>query len=266
MKSVVKLVALCALLTLASCSSYKKVPYIQNYEEANALNELTQLYDAKIMPKDILTITVTTSDPSASAHFNLGHSISTDANGTSVSSASNETYLVGNDGNIDFPVLGTLHVEGLTKTECESMIKDRLKTYLKETPVVMVRMPEFKITVLGEVNGSGQFTIKNEKVNVFEALALAGDMTVYGRRDNVKLIREDAKGQRHIYTVDLNDAKLIYSPLYQLQQNDILYVTPNKNKSMNASVGQNTSLWLSSISILATVASLAVTIWRTTSK
>jgi len=255
MKSFLKIVAICAILSLTACTSYRKVPYIQNHEYANSLSQSTDLYDAKIMPKDILTITVNTSDPSASAHFNLGRSVSIE-NDKATTQGTLETYLVDNDGTIDFPILGRLTVEGLTKNECENMIKDKLKTYLKETPVVMVRMPEFKITVLGEVNKPGQFTIKNEKVNILEALALGGDMSIYGRRDNVKLIREDQNGKRHIYTMDLTDATIIYNPLYQLQQNDVVYVTPNKTKSRFASSGQSTQLWFTAASMLISLGTM----------
>lgn len=261
MKSLLKIFSICVILTLTACTSYRKVPYIQNHEYANSLNQMTELYDAKIMPKDILTITVNTSDPSASAHFNLGRSISIE-NDKASTQGSLESYLVDNDGTIDFPILGRLHVAGLTKNECENMIKERLKTYLKETPVVMVRMPEFKITVLGEVNGPGQFTVKNEKINVLEALALAGDMSIYGRRDNVKLIREDSRGKRHIYTMDVTDATLIYNPLYQLQQNDVIYVTPNKTKARAAGTGGATQIWFSAASMFISIASLVTYIIR----
>lgn len=253
MKSFLKIVSLCTILTLTACTSYRKVPYIQNHEYANSLNQQTELYDAKIMPKDILTITVNTSDPSASAHFNLGRSVNID---NKESQGSLEQYLVDNDGTIDFPILGRLSVVGLTKNGCEEMIKEKLKLYLKETPVVMVRMPEFKITILGEVTRPGQFTIKNEKVNILEALALAGDLSIYGCRDNVKLIREDSKGKRHIYTMDLTDATLIYNPLYQLQQNDVVYVTPNKTKIRTSSSSSNPQMWISIISSLVSIASL----------
>ena len=136
-----------------------------------------------------------------------------------------------NDGEIDFPVLGRIKIGGLTKTEAENLIKTKLKPYLKETPIVNVRMTNYKISVLGEVARPGTFTVNNEKVNVLEALAMAGDMTVYGIRDNVKLIREDMDGRRSIINLNLNDANLIISPYYYLQQNDILYVTPNQTKA-----------------------------------
>lgn len=115
-------------------------------------------------------------------------------------SPSLQQYLVNNEGEIDFPVIGKLKIGGLTKTAAEKLVREQLRPYLKETPIVTVRMSNYKISVIGEVNHPGTFTINNEKVNLFEALAMAGDMTVYGIRSNVKLIREDNNGQRNIIT------------------------------------------------------------------
>ncbi len=141
------------------------------------------------------------------------------------------------------------------------MIRERLSAYItNETPVVTVRMPNFAISVVGEVNRPGQFTISKEKVNIFEALALAGDMTIYGVRDNVKLIREDAAGHKEYHSLNLNDARIVFSPYYQLQQNDIVVVTPNKTKAKNSGIGSETTLWFSATSILISIASLIVNI------
>ena len=238
---------ICVLL-LSSCASYKKVPYMQDSELLQTVAALP-MYDAKIMPKDLLTITVNTTDPEASAPFNL--TVQSSANAGYHSNL--QQYLVGNDGTIIFPVLGSLHVSGLTKSEAENLIREKLGDYLKETPIVTVRMTNYKISVLGEVASPGMFTISNEKVNIFEALALAGDLTIWGMRDNVKLIREDAAGQREIISINLNKTDILNSPYYYLQQNDILYVTPNKAKARNSDVGQNTSLWFSGVSVLATL-------------
>ena len=123
-------------------------------------------------------------------------------------------------------------------------------------------MSNYKISVLGEVNRPGMFTVGNEKINIFEALAQAGDLTIYGVRNNVKLIREDANGRKEIYTLNLNDASIINSPYYYLQQNDIVYVEPNKVKAQNSGVGQTTSLWLTSTSILISLASLMYSILK----
>ena len=221
------------------------------------------MYDAKIMPKDLLTITVNTTDPEAAAPFNL--TVQTTMNMQTKSSYSQPalmTYLVDNEGVIEFPVLGRLKVGGLTKTEAETLIRDGLKPYLKEVPIVNVRMSNYKISVLGEVARPGTFNVSNEKVNIFEALAMAGDLTIWGMRDNVKLIREDAKGKREIIMLNLNDAEIVTCPYYYLQQNDILYVNPNKTKAKNSDIGQSTSLWLNATSILVSIASLLATIFR----
>jgi polysaccharide export outer membrane protein len=209
---------------------------------------------------------VNTSDTQAAAPFNLTTqsplNVALSKNISSTAQPALQQYLVNNDGEIDFPVIGRLKVGGLTKNEAEDMIRGRLQDYLKEVPIVTVRMANYKISVLGEVTRPGSFTISNEKVNVLEALAMAGDMTIYGIRNEVKLIREDAEGRRSIYTLDLNKADIITSPYYYLQQNDILYVTPNKTKAKNSDIGKSTTLWFSATSILVSIASLLVNIFN----
>lgn len=214
------------------------------------------------MPKDLLTITVNTTDPQAAVPFNLTIQTPYGLNGNNYTTTQPalQQYLVDNEGNIDFPVLGKLHIGDMTKSEVEGMIREKLQPYLKEVPVVTVRMVNYKISVLGEVSNPGTFTISNEKVNLMEALALAGDMTVWGRRDNVKLIRENSEGERKIVELNLNDAEVIYSPYFYLQQNDILYVTPNKQKAKNSDIGNQTTFWFSGTSILISIATLLTTI------
>ena len=249
---------------LASCSSYKNVPYLQNPEAVNEFEGVLPLYDATIMPKDLLTITVNTTDPEAAAPFNL--TVQTSINAARTSSLTQQPtlqqYLVNNEGTIDFPVLGRIKVGGLTKNAAEDLNREKLADYLNEVPIVTVRMANYKIAVLGEVAHPGMFTVSNEKVNIFEALAMAGDLTIWGMRENVKLIREDAAGKREIIMLNLNDAEIVTGPYYYLQQNDILYVNPNKTKAKNSDVGQSTSLWFSATSILVSIASLLVTIFR----
>ena len=255
---------LIAAFLLASCQSYKKVPYLQDAEVVKDINQQENLYDAKIMPKDLLTIVVSCTSPELAMPFNLTvagpNNIS--ANNYVTSQPSLQTYLVSNEGTVDFPVLGELKIGGLTKKEAEQLIVEKLKPYIKESPIVTVRMVNYKISVLGEVARPGTFTISNEKVNLLEALAMAGDMTVWGVRDNVKLIREGADGKQKIVTLDLNKAETILSPYYWLQQNDIVYVTPNKAKARNSDIGNSTSLWFSATSILVSLASLLVTIFK----
>jgi polysaccharide export outer membrane protein len=264
MKKYSFLVLFVALLT--SCTAPKNVAYLWNSNEVD-LSQSQYLYDARIMPKDILTITVNTVNPEAAAPFNLVvRSTLTSTSSTISSSASGslQTYLVDNEGGIEFPVLGRLTVGGLTKAECEKLIHDKIMPYLNaaENPVVTVRMSSYSISVLGEVNRPGSYQVSREKINILEALAQAGDLTIYGVRERVKLIREDANGHKEIHTINLNDANLLTSPYYYLQQNDIVYVEPNKVKSQNSAIGQSTTLWISATSILISMASLLYNILK----
>ena len=257
------LVLLVALMT--SCSAPKNVAYLWNSNDVD-LSQSQYLYDAKIMPKDILTITVNTVNPEASAPFNLivRSTLTSTSSTIGTTGGSLQTYLVDNEGGIDFPVIGYIKVGGLTKRECEKFIHDKVKPYLNaaENPVVTVRMSSYSISVLGEVNRPGSYQVSREKINILEALAQAGDLTIYGVRERVKLIREDAQGHKQIHTVNLNDANILTSPYYYLQQNDILYVEPNKVKAQNASIGQSTTLWISATSILISMASLLYNILK----
>ena len=275
MKNKKSIAILMAAITLASCQSYKKVPYLQSYESLtdksykeiviNEVNQQDTLYDARIQPKDLLNITINTTDPQAAAPFNLTmqtYNNIAQSNASTTSQPALQQYLVDNDGNVEFPVLGNIHLGGLTKGEAEQYIKDKLKSQFRGTPIVTVRMVNYKISVIGEVGSPGTFTISNEKVNIFEALAMAGDMTIYGIRDNVKLIREDNTGKREIVTLNLNDQDILQSPYYYLQQNDILYVTPNKTKAKTSNISSSTTIWFSVVGSLVSLASLIIAITK----
>jgi polysaccharide export outer membrane protein len=263
MKKYSFLIFLVALIT--SCSAPKNVAYLWNSNDVD-LSQSQFLYDARIMPKDILTITVNTVNPEATAPFNLivRNTLNSTSSSIGTSGGSLQTYLVDNEGGIEFPVLGRVMVGGLTKRECEKLIHDKILPYLNaaENPVVTVRMSSYSISVLGEVARPGSYQVSREKINILEALAQAGDLTIYGVREDVKLIREDAKGQKQIYHINLNDANLLTSPYYYLQQNDIVYVEPNKVKARNSSIGQSTTLWISATSILISMASLLYNILK----
>lgn len=253
-----------ALLMLASCGTQKDVPYFQNSQYVD-LSKSQYLYDARIMPKDQLTITVSCIDDQAAAPFNM--TVPTPystANRSTYSQPMLQTYLVDNDGNISFPIIGQLHVGGLTKAEAERMIEDKIKPYMSaaEKPIVTVRMPGYQISVIGEVARPGTFNVSREKITLLEALAQAGDLTIYGQRKNVQLIREDPTGQKSIHYFDLTDANIINSPYFYLQQNDVVYVTPNKVKAQNSSVGSMTTLWFSATSILISLTSLLYNILK----
>ena len=258
------LVALAVVLMLGSCGSTKNVAYFQNADSISyAASKM--LYEAKIMPKDELTITVITTDPKAAMPFNLAVSNTLGTSGQlSSSQGSLQAYLVDNSGNIEFPVVGTLHVGGLTKNQAENLIKSKVKPYLaeEENPIVTVRMASYRVVVTGEVNSPKVISVPQEKMNVIEALTQAGDLTIYGKRENVLLIREDANGQKSTHRLNLNDANIINSPFYYLQQNDILYVEPNKVKAQNSAIGSSTTLMISAIGTLISIASLLVNILR----
>lgn len=261
--SVCLLAAATVAILMTGCST-KSIPYIQNSDEIS-LEASKYLYDARIMPKDILTITVSTTDDDAAVPFNMTVPTTLSAGGSlSTNSRGNlQTYLVDNEGCIEFPRIGRIKLEGKTKSEAEKIIHDRIVPYMSELedPIVTVRMANYKITVLGEVASPGMYTVSNEKINIFEALAQAGDLTIYGVRDNVKLIREDETGLKSVHIIDLTDANLINDPeYYYLQQNDIVYVEPNKVKAKNSTVGSTTSLWFSATSILISIVSLTYNI------
>lgn len=262
-KFIIPLLVLTSVLVVCSCSSTKKIAYFQNVDSLRYVKS-NGLFDAKIMPKDLLTITVSTTDPKAAMPFNLTVMNSISGSGQLGGQSSLQTYLVDNKGYINYPVLGLIKVGGLTKRQCEDLIRDKVKPFMAqaETPAVTVKMASFKVSVTGEVNSPGVYPVSQEKINVLEALAYAGDLTIYGKRENVLLIREDANGDRTFHRLNLNDANIINSPYYYLQQNDILYVEPNKVKARNSGIGSSTTLWFSAIGIVTSVASLVVNIVR----
>lgn len=263
-KLLISFVLLAMIMFVGGCSSSKQVAYFQNIDSISLVAS-RGLYDARIMPKDQLTITVLTTNPEVSAPFNLSVNNTIGTNGRlSTTSGSLQGYLVDNNGNINFPIIGTLHVAGKTKTECEEMIKNKVMPYLNanENPIVTVRMSSYRVTVIGEVGQPSVVPVSTEKMSIIEALASAGDLSIYGKRSNVLLIREDATGEKHAVRVNLNDANLFNSPYYYLQQNDIIYVEPNSVKSKNSAIGSSTTIWFSFIGILTSVASLIVNILR----
>jgi polysaccharide export outer membrane protein len=181
---------------------------------------------------------------------------------TSTSSGASQNYLVSNDGTINFPILGRIKVVGLTKDECEDMILEKIRPYMAESerPIVTVRQANYSITVLGEVGSPGTIQVSREKINIYEALAQAGDLTVYGIRDRVKLIRENADGKREIHMLDLSDANIMNSPYFYMQQNDILYVEPSIVKKQQGNIV--TSLVIPLTTSLVSFSALLIAIFK----
>lgn len=243
-KLINSLLVLLGIVLFSSCLSTKKVTYFQNLNEVD-LSKPTSLYDAKLMPKDIIYIYVHTQTPEAAETFNL---------------KGEGSYLVDNDGNIDFPVIGTIHLGGLTTKEGEALIKSKIAPYIAESekPIVQIRMPNYKYVVLGAVNAPGVYTAPNEKIGVIEALAKAGDIKFSGKRDKVSLIRERADGSREVHQMDVTDANILNSPYYYLQQNDIVYVEPKKTHTMYEVFTNYTSMWFSLLSMVTTISTFII--------
>lgn len=250
-------------LVLTGCSSYQKSLYLQNDAVINQSTQ-GQLYDFRIMPKDLLTIMVSTTDPTASAPFyrKLGQDKDATSSNTGMQNAALLDYLVDNNGEIDFPVLGKIKVIGMTTRECEALLRDKLKPYLKETPLVTVSSSNYKFSVLGEVNHPGTYTVQDEKVTIFEAIAQAGDMTLFSIRDDVQLLREDSEGHRQVIHLNLNDANITQSPYFYLQQNDVIYVKPTKAKVRTNTFNSNASMWITILSVLTSISTLVIAITK----
>jgi polysaccharide export outer membrane protein len=248
-----------SVVFFGSCSSTKKVVYLQGIEDMPSDSMPVMYYDARVKPKDLLIITVSSFNPEISKPFNLATSVGEAGS----DDGSLKNYLVDSDGFIDFPVLGKIEVAGMTKGEIENQLKERLSIYLKEPPLVMVRMVNYKFTVLGEVGSPGVYVASNERVNIFEAIAQAGDMTIQGRRDNVKLIREHVNGKKEVAVLDFRDPNIINSPYYYLQQNDMIYVEPNRQRAGDRVNGGAFSKFTSVFSFILSLATLGLTVGLT---
>ncbi len=253
--------AIVTILCLCSCSSYKTVPYFQNFNEYDG-SKGPGLYDLRIKPKDKLNIFVFSgSDAEAVAPFNIRDPREPRLQDGRIRVEQRtriHSYLVDNEGNIVFPVIGLVNVGGLTLDEINEKIKNLLAPYLQpETDCIVTTFIEnFEIAVMGEVAKPNTYTITRSDINVLEALALAGDMTIYGKRDNVKILRELPDGTYEVHELDLRDANILNSPYYYLEQRDIVYVEPNEAMAQNSKVGTTTRLWLNGVSIVISLGSL----------
>ncbi|SFB20944.1 polysaccharide export outer membrane protein [Flavobacterium swingsii] len=240
------------LLLLTSCGDKKQIAYYQNINQV-AAQETANNFESKIQPDDLLMIVVSTPDPEASAPFNLeAISVPTAIGQTTQAQKQQQLYLVDANGVIQFPVLGEIKTGGQTKSEVINVIKSKLKKYINDA-IVNMRIVNFKVTVQGEVVKPGSFTIASERITLPEALSLAGDLTIYGKRDNIILVRE-VNNKKTFNRIDITKADFINSPYYYLSQNDLLYVEPNKAKS-NTSTGftQNGPIWIAIASLISSV-------------
>jgi len=261
-----------SLLTLLfSCARYKDVPYFQNAKEFDG-SKSAMLYDMTIKPKDELTIFVSCpTDKDAVAMFNRRVPFPLDISDQQVggirmrrNTGQRLRYLVENDGCIEFPILGRIKLAGLTVEQANKTIHDLVMPYLNKDAdcIVNTYIQNFEVTVMGEVKRPNTFSVSRNKMTILEALAKAGDMTIYGRRDNVKLLREVADGTYEVHELDMRDANIINSPYYYLQQRDVVYVEPNEAMAQNAEIGRTTTLWVRGTSITIRLGSLLYRVLR----
>ncbi len=240
------------LLVSSSCARRNLVYFSDIDSQSGYSIQVEDTIEPVIQPDDLLKITVSSLNPESNLLFNSGILQPTGNVSTNAVSQLNEGYLVDKNGEINFPVLGKVKLGGLTKEQALEEMTFRLKEYVKN-PIVNLRFMNFKVTVIGEVNRPATFTVETEKITVLEALGLAGDMTAYGKRENVLIIREK-QGVRSAYRLDLNKKDILSSPFYHLEQNDVVYVEPDEIKAVQASTNQR------ALTILGLASSLLISI------
>jgi len=240
------------LMMFSSCGSRKNMVYLQ--PDSTQINTLYDQYVPKIQTNDILTIVVTAADPKVTAPFNPVSSMATSNLTQQTDMALRPTYTVDDQGDITLPMLGKVHVVGLTRVQAIEKIRNDLSQYIKD-PGVNIIFNNFRVSVLGEVARPGSFIMPTERVTVLEALGMAGDLTIRGVRENVMLIRE-VDGQKTTHRLDLTQQSTLNSPYYYLAQNDVIYVEPNKAQINNSKLGSNTNVIISIAGLLITVISV----------
>ena len=266
-KLFVPLLLVLALLA-ASCSTttWKNINYLQDIQADTSMNMAINK-GIIIQPQDQLSIIVNSSNQELAAMFNK--SIATRYAGSEMGQSGGQYvtgYVVDNEGNITFPQLGHIKVAGLNRWELQNLLEDMLHTTgLLKDATVTVEFLNFKISVLGEVSSPGTYSVTGDKITIFQALALARDLTIYGQRNNVMVIREK-NGERTIYTLDPRSSDIFNSPAYYLQQNDVVYVTPSDVRAGQSTINENYfksgSFWMAMGSLGVTVANLIITISR----
>jgi polysaccharide biosynthesis/export protein len=246
MKLRIKIIFIFSAIILTSCASKSKMVYLINNQESTSESVFKEVL---IEPDDILQIVVTSDNPEVSEPFNIPR-FSLSTNSVSGSTNNNNlllTYLVDANGYVQMPKIGNVKVSGLTRTQAIEHLTNILTDYIKN-PMVSLRIANFKYAVLGEVSKPGTFTIESERVTIFDAIANAGDLTVYGERQNIKIVRE-IEGKKEIAIVNITDTDIINSPYYYLKQNDVVYVEPNQIKLNSSKFGPSVSITISIISL-----------------
>ncbi len=257
-----KLLLLSMLMLACSCSSVKNISYLQDTANG-AIYELAEVQKIRVQPEDKISIVVNSKDPLLMQLVNLPDANVRISGPVNYVNSEVSGYTVDKYGKIDFPVLGAVYVEGKTRAEIAALIKERLITEeIVRDPVVTVEFVNLAVSVMGEVGKPGKYMINKDKITILDALSMAGDMTIFGVRESVTVLRED-EGKQISYKVNLlNTQSLLQSPAYYLTQNDIIYVEPNEVRARQSTVNGNnirsTSFWMSLASLLTSVTILFV--------
>lgn len=246
-------VLLLLLLQLSACVSKKDIIYFQN--DAIDQSKVSNSYKTIIKPDDVLQITITALDTEAVRPFNLSAVTYSTSSNSAIGVAQQQTYLVDTNGEIDFPVLGKLKVGGLNRDELIAFLKNKLEPDYILNPNINIRIANYKVSVLGDVRVPGSYSVPNERITILEAIALAGDLNLSGQRHNVIVHREE-DSKKVQYQVDLLSKEIFTSPVYYLQQNDVVYVEPNYAKIQSASANSNTFLFISVTGLLVSLITL----------
>lgn len=246
-----RIILVCVLVLLSSCASRKDVVYFQDTGNFETLVN-DNAFVSRFKVDDLVSIHVSSLNPEASVPFNLFRGASEGGFG-----AEQVDYLVDQAGEIDFPVIGKLKIEGLSPDEVRVLLRDRLSVYLKD-PIINIRLRNFTVTVLGEVLRPGTYPVNGEQITILEALGLAGDLTLRGVRNNVLVIR-DFSGTKVYNRIDLTSKDVVKSPVYYLTQNDVVYVEPNKSGIKETSLDARSSIYVSIASVLITSTVLLLT-------
>lgn len=254
-----KLMLLLTVVVFATgCSSKRELSYFKDLPADQGFKTaITNAYSPEIQAGDLLSISVSSLDAASNILFNTGAmQQSGDLRNRDQNAGTNlnkEGYLVGEEGNINFPIIGQIALGGLSLKEAHQKMEEELVRYVKD-PIVNVRFLNFKITVIGEVQKPTTFTIPNDRINVLEALGMAGDMTPYGKRNNVLVIREE-NGERNLVRLDFNSKEVFSSPYFYLKQNDIVYVEPGALKDPS---GDRTLRIISTVATVVTATALMI--------
>jgi polysaccharide export outer membrane protein len=241
---------------LQACAKRENFIYFQGPISTDTLDLSSNKYLPVIKVDDLIDIKVSSSNIEASTPFNLSNQYTTYNGSYTSGNPSPQSYLVNEDGNINFPVLGEVKIAGLSRNQVVENLQFLLIKYL-DNPIVNIRITNFKVTVLGDVARPGSFTIPNERITIPEALGIAGDLNVSGKRTNIKLIRE-RDGAKEIHVLDLTNSKLLSSPLYYLEQNDILYIEQNRTKMNSSLYSPIYSLVLSATALIITTINVLI--------